>query len=242
MQQRRLRPGDVLDDYCPRERRITDHAIVAMIDDEIKQTRCVSCDAEHEYKQGRVPPQRRKKAPAALFNQVLDGLQPPSRPAHPADEAHEPEPPAPERADHPADAGWAPAPPVPAAAAPAAAAPPAPEPEPPPVDDFEGAVRRPLIRAQLPRLEGQPPAARPLPDFTIRQPKGGRGNRAPGAQRHGGGGHRRGADLRGTGGASRFGGQRPHGHGRGGNDRGPGGGFGGNRAERGRRRGGKKPR
>ena len=40
MQQRRFRPGDVLDDYCPRERRITDHAIVAMIDDHIKQTRC----------------------------------------------------------------------------------------------------------------------------------------------------------------------------------------------------------
>ena len=33
MQQRRYRPGDVLDDYCPRERRITDHAIVAMIDE-----------------------------------------------------------------------------------------------------------------------------------------------------------------------------------------------------------------
>ena len=47
MQQRRLRPGDVLDDYCPRERRITDHAIVAMIDDNIKQTRCVACDVEH---------------------------------------------------------------------------------------------------------------------------------------------------------------------------------------------------
>src|SRR5688572_16919758 len=80
MQQRRLRPGDVLDDYCPRERRITDHAIVAMIEDHIKQTRCVVCDAEHEYKEAKVPAQRRKKAQAALFTQVLDGLQAP----HPA--------------------------------------------------------------------------------------------------------------------------------------------------------------
>ena len=77
MQQRRFRPGDVLDDYCPRERRITDHAIVAMIDDHIKQTRCVVCDAEHEYKEGKVPPQRRKRPQAALFSQVLDGLQGP---------------------------------------------------------------------------------------------------------------------------------------------------------------------
>ena len=88
MQQRRFRPGDVLDDYCPRERRITDHAIVAMIDDNIKQTRCVVCDAEHEYKQGKVPAQRRKKPQPALFTQVLEGLQGrrPARLAHPEDD------------------------------------------------------------------------------------------------------------------------------------------------------------
>ena len=48
MQQRRLRLGDILDDYCPRERRITNHVVVAMIDDEVKQTRCTTCDADHE--------------------------------------------------------------------------------------------------------------------------------------------------------------------------------------------------
>src|ERR671918_2012161 len=64
MQQRRPRLGDIVDDYCPRERRITNHAVVAMIDDEVKQTRCTTCDADHEYKQARVPPQRRKKANA----------------------------------------------------------------------------------------------------------------------------------------------------------------------------------
>jgi hypothetical protein len=61
MQQRRPRLGDILDDYCPRERRITNHAVVAMIEDEVKQTRCTTCDAEHEYKQGKVPVSRRKK-------------------------------------------------------------------------------------------------------------------------------------------------------------------------------------
>ena len=91
MQQRRFRPGDVLDDYCPRERRITDHAVVAMIDDTIKQTRCCVCDAEHEFKDGKVPAQRRRKGQPALFSQVLDGLQGP----HPARLSHpdaEPEP------------------------------------------------------------------------------------------------------------------------------------------------------
>ena len=90
MEQRRFRPGDVLDDYCPRERRVTDHAIVAMIDDNIKQTRCVACDVEHEYKQAKVPPQRKKKTPA-LFTQVLDGLQGPTRKPHLPD-AHDDEP------------------------------------------------------------------------------------------------------------------------------------------------------
>ena len=72
MQQRQLRLGDILDDYCPRERRVTNHAVVAMVGDDVKQTRCTTCDAEHEYKQAKVPRQRRKSdAPAALYAQVL---------------------------------------------------------------------------------------------------------------------------------------------------------------------------
>src|SRR5262249_61241946 len=68
MQQRRLRLGDIVDDYCPRERRITNHAIVAMIEDEVKQTRCTTCDADHEYKQARVPAQRKKKEGAPVLS------------------------------------------------------------------------------------------------------------------------------------------------------------------------------
>src|SRR4029079_13975646 len=75
MEQRPLRLGDIVDDYCPRERRITDHAVVAMIDDAIKQTRCTACDAEHPYKDGKAP--RRKKAVATgrLYKEVLAGIK-----------------------------------------------------------------------------------------------------------------------------------------------------------------------
>src|ERR1041384_3995555 len=66
MQQRRPRLGDILDDYCPRERRITNQAVVAMIEDEVKQTRCTTCDAEHEYKHAKVPAPRRRKPAGAL--------------------------------------------------------------------------------------------------------------------------------------------------------------------------------
>src|SRR5438876_10406481 len=81
MKQRQLRLGDILDDYCPRERRVTNHAIVAMIGADVKQTRCTTCDAEHEFKHGKVPRQRRKsETPAALYSQVLAGG--PKRVAH----------------------------------------------------------------------------------------------------------------------------------------------------------------
>jgi hypothetical protein len=163
MQERRFRPGDVLDDYCPHERRITDHAVVAMIDDKVQRTRCVVCDAEHEYKAAKVPT-RRKTAPVALFTQVLDGLQgpaarPPSSPPPNLDSPSEPE------------VSTVPAPAV-AAAAPATI-----EPERPPVvdepalaaldDRDEGPVRRSLIRAQFPKTEGQPAVPRAMPEFTV---------------------------------------------------------------------------
>jgi hypothetical protein len=159
MQQRQYRPGDVLDDYCPRERRVTDHAIVAMVDSEIQRTRCVVCDAEHEYKNARVPAPRKKGSTAALFNQVLDNIDaPPGRIAAPV----------------PASAAEDPAPPEIEPAPPAAAAPdpvPGEETDLPPAQHEDRPFRRSLIRAQLPRPEGQPPPTRAIPEFTMHQPQ-----------------------------------------------------------------------
>src|ERR1700682_5340693 len=85
MQQRQPRLGDILDDYCPRERRVTNHAVVAMVGDDVKQTRCATCDAEHEYKHARLPRQRRKSdSQAALYAQVAAGA--PKRVTHDTDE------------------------------------------------------------------------------------------------------------------------------------------------------------
>src|SRR6187397_1227461 len=67
MQQRQPRLGDILDDYCPRERRVTNHAVVAMVGADVKQTRCTTCDAEHEFKHAKVPRQRRKSESAAAL-------------------------------------------------------------------------------------------------------------------------------------------------------------------------------
>jgi hypothetical protein len=181
MQQRQPRLGDVLDDYCPRERRVTNHVVVAMIGDDVKQTRCTTCDADHEYKQAKVPRVRRKtEPPAALAAQGFG-----------APKLHE------QGAKPPHD-GEAPSEPV-AAAEEDATAPPVFETEvvaqgeaqvdadEVPQEDSatppdEGPVHRRLIRASLPRPEGQAPPTRPNPEFTIRQPNNNRQNRF--RQRH----------------------------------------------------------
>jgi hypothetical protein len=196
MQERRFRPGDVLDDYCPRERRITDHAIVAMIDEEIRRTRCGICDAEHEYKEAKVPAPRRKTPPPALFTQVLDGLQGPGTRPH--------SPPAPSAPAVPVDAPIAsdslsPPPataPLTASAVPAETAPlESPERE-------DGPVRRPLIRATFPKREGQEPIPRALPEFTVQTLNNRGGRPGGGSQRPGGGGQGKGRGRRRPGGGA----------------------------------------
>jgi len=167
MQQRQPRLGDILDDYCPRERRITNHVVVAMIEQEIKQTRCTTCEAEHEYKQAKIPPQRKKKeASGGLFQEVLNG-GPPRRPVPVA--AAPPTPVSPDPA--PLDDESVAAAEVSADGSDSA--------EPAAADEPEGPVHRQLIRATLPRHEGQPKEQRPIPEFTIRAAA------KPGRFRHG---------------------------------------------------------
>jgi len=232
MEQRPLRLGDIVDDYCPRERRITDHAVVAMIDDAIKQTRCTACDAEHPYKDGKVP--RRKKAPATgrLYKEVLAGIKEADAPHIVAADTDMADEDAPSVRDHAKIKGSDDLPVEDVsddgAAVEIAAAPPsdsAPlivddtpqEPDMPVID--EGPVHRPLIRATLPRPDGMK-VERPIPEFTIRH----NGNGRP----HGNGsGNFR--DARGGGKPRSSNGQQRFNRGPGGARPGRGSGFGGGR-------------
>ena len=241
MQERRYRPGDVLDDYCPRERRITDHAIVAMIDDDIRRTRCNVCDAEHEYKEAKVPAPRRKTQPPALFTQVLDGLNGSAPRPQPA--------PSPEPADEPVAAGLAETAQLPTEQmaepmAPAESLRTEPlEPMEPvePLDpsessEAEPAFRRSLIRATFPRPDGQAPPARNIPEFTIQSlhNRGRNNGQRQGQNKFRGRRRAAGGNLDHIG-PMRF---RDHGHGQSqGGGQGQGQGHGGGRR---RRRGGKK--
>jgi hypothetical protein len=210
MQQRRVRLGDILDDYCPRERRITNHVVVAMIEDTVKQTRCSTCDADHEYKHAKVPSARRRKT-ALTSHDVETGGRLPALDEEelPADEMSDTEEtlepveateemtaaPAGETADEPTEEQ-------------------ADEPEDERSDSDEWPVHRPLIRATLPRPEGQTPERKPT-DFTVRPAGGGRfdSNRGSNGQRPGGHRPMRQAQGQSPGQGPRFGGPRPQGQG-----------------------------
>src|SRR5260370_42021785 len=71
LMERQLRLGDILDDYCPRERRVTNHAVVAMVGPDVKQTRCSTFETRHEYKHAKGPRQRRKtEKPSRAYSAV----------------------------------------------------------------------------------------------------------------------------------------------------------------------------
>jgi type IV secretory pathway VirB10-like protein len=199
-----------------------------MIEEDVKQTRCTTCDAEHAYKGGKLPRRRKKESPSALYKEVLAGHL-----------AQDPGSVVPELEPEPDDVpAAAPAPaapePAPIAAAQPAEDAPVPDDEAPAESESErqveeGPVHRPLIRAQLPRIEGQKEERR-LPEFTIRQRSGnghfrggmkmqrpgghaGNGNRSHGGQRFGasrpsGQGGRNQMSGRGAGGGFRSGGGR----------------------------------
>src|SRR5687768_2988404 len=178
-QQRPLRLGDLVDDYCPRERRITNHAIVAIVEDAIRQTRCTACESDHVYKGGKAPlrkkpPQGGKDEQAVLYEQVLANATagpptaPPSRdqvtPSEPV--AIPPEPVAPVLVAAAPEPAPAVAEPGPVVSTPTASdAPPASEPVPEPIKDEGWSLNRRLIRASLPRIEGQSPVPRVIPEF-----------------------------------------------------------------------------
>lgn len=60
MGERKVRLGEVVDDYCPRCRLIMNHGVMALQEAEILKVRCNTCQNEHPYRRGRMP---KKKDP-----------------------------------------------------------------------------------------------------------------------------------------------------------------------------------
>jgi hypothetical protein len=67
------RLGDLIDDHCPRCKRLMNHAIASFVGDKVVKVICQTCYSEHPYLEGK----EKKKAPkATAFDQVLSKVSP----------------------------------------------------------------------------------------------------------------------------------------------------------------------
>jgi hypothetical protein len=64
MHEKRL--GDVIDDFCVKCRRVTNHSIVSIVAAEAAKVRCRTCYHDHDYRHEQAPPSKKelKKAEA----------------------------------------------------------------------------------------------------------------------------------------------------------------------------------
>jgi hypothetical protein len=85
-----FRLGDVIDDYCVKCRRLTNHSIVSLIDGAAAKVRCRTCYSDHDYRNEQAPPSKKELAKQKeLYNAVLAGVVPGTDPVPeaPADAA-----------------------------------------------------------------------------------------------------------------------------------------------------------
>jgi hypothetical protein len=86
---RELQLGDVIDDYCVKCRRLTNHAIVSIVENKAAKVRCRTCYGDHDFRNEVVPPTKRElMKQKALFNAVLAGANVPGEGPAGADAAN----------------------------------------------------------------------------------------------------------------------------------------------------------
>ncbi len=54
------RLGDEIDDYCVKCKRITNHAIVSLLDNQAAKVRCKTCYNDHDYRKEIAPPTKKE--------------------------------------------------------------------------------------------------------------------------------------------------------------------------------------
>jgi hypothetical protein len=69
---RAARLGDDIDDFCVKCKRVMNHAVVSLVQDQPAKVRCRTCHSDHDYRHEQAPPPKVDARKAALFNQVLE--------------------------------------------------------------------------------------------------------------------------------------------------------------------------
>jgi hypothetical protein len=92
-----IRLGDVIDDYCIKCRRMTNHAVVSIVEGEVAKVRCRSCYHDHTYLREQIPPSKKDLKKLELAQAALASGEAPADPppngAEPAVAAPPPEEP-----------------------------------------------------------------------------------------------------------------------------------------------------
>src|SRR5262249_21183672 len=73
---REVRLGDVIDDYCVKCKRIMNHSVVSILNQEPAKVRCRTCHSDHDYRHEQPPPPKVDLRKQALFNEVLEKVDP----------------------------------------------------------------------------------------------------------------------------------------------------------------------
>jgi hypothetical protein len=84
------RLGDIIDDYCIKCRRMTNHAVVSIVEEQVAKVRCRSCYHDHTYLHEQIPPSKKDLKKLELANAALASGE---APAEDADEAESPDAP-----------------------------------------------------------------------------------------------------------------------------------------------------
>jgi hypothetical protein len=74
---RELRLGDIIDDFCVKCRRLTNHAIVSLMNGAAAKVRCRTCYSDHDYRNEIAPPTKKELLKQKeLYEAVLAGVVP----------------------------------------------------------------------------------------------------------------------------------------------------------------------
>jgi len=78
---RELRLGDIIDDFCVKCRRLTNHAIVSLMNGAAAKVRCRTCYSDHDYRNEIAPPTKKELLKQKeLYEAVLAGVAPAEAP------------------------------------------------------------------------------------------------------------------------------------------------------------------
>lgn len=72
MAARRVRLGDLVDDYCSRCKLVMNHGIMALDGEVILKVQCNTCLNDHPYRRGKAP--RRKDPVKSAFDELMAKL------------------------------------------------------------------------------------------------------------------------------------------------------------------------